>query len=234
MKLPGFIQRNPSPSRRLRVGRDRAFSLVELISVVGITALVSTLAVSAFKNTTVNNVSAGLQKSIVMFSMARSDAAVKRIPCRVAIAADWTGNEAANYRAISLWRLDPENPTVWSQVTNWEYLPEGVFFHPDGPGTLPVDYGSKDLAYLFDPAGTNVFTAPGPTGLITMRFLEFLPNGSVRIPGNSTGTDFLVRVTEGYLDGAQVQVRQSEGKDTPNYADIVTDSLVGRIKAHRE
>lgn len=211
----------------------RAFSLIELLTVMGIAAVLSTLAVSAFKGNTGNNLSAGVQKTLSFLTMARTEAAVRRLPTRVVIATQWSKNKRGEYRAVSVWQTKPLDPTSWQQISNWEYLPEGVFFSPTAPGSSSEygpRYGSQDLGYLFEDVMKNDFTGPSAEGPEEMRFIEFLPNGTARTPGVSDSSDYWIRVMQGYADDAGIHAR-SDSQD--NWGDIVTDSLVGRVKAYR-
>jgi prepilin-type N-terminal cleavage/methylation domain-containing protein len=217
---------------RLRpIASTRAFSLIELLTVMGIAVVLSTMAVSVMKPNPSTHLTAGVQKAISFFTMARTEAAVRRLPVRVAIATDWSSNPKGEYRAVSLWRAKQDDVGNYQQITNWEMLPEGIVFAPEDPSVPASDYGSKKITYMFDGSLDNsesLSTADAPN---KMAFIEFLPNGTVRTPSSEIGDDFAVRVVEGSSDASGTRVR---GGDNPNnYADIVTDSLVGRVKAYR-
>lgn len=206
----------------------RGFSLTELLATMAIVAILTGLVIPAFRGVTATSISAGVQRVNDMLSQARSEAIVRQAPCRVAIVTKWDGNPRALYRAITLWKANPQSSTGWEQITSWNYLPEGSVFDPNEPSAGPT-YNSSTPDYLFDSSLTNTFTQTVQGEQVEMRYIEFLPSGAARTGGAPDASNLWVRVAEGVNAGTSIEVRDNSSA----YADVVTDGLIGRVKTYR-
>lgn len=205
-----------------------AFSLTELLAVMAVGSILTALAMPALRGVTAASISTGVQKTNDLLGQARSEAIVRQLPCRMAIVTNWPSNPKANYRAASLWRANEGNLTQWNPISEWNYLPEGSVFDPHQPENAPT-YHSETPLFLFQ-AANNEFTTEVHGETVTMRFIEFIPNGSARVPGGN-GENLWIRIAEG-ISSAGTTVARS-GEAGTNFADVVADGLIGRIKIYR-
>lgn len=210
--------------------KSSAFSLTEILAVMAIGSILMAIAMPALRGVTAASISTGVKKTNDLLTQTRSEAIVRQLPCRLAVVTNWPSNQKANFRALSIWRANPQDPTLWEQITTWNYLPEGSVFDPNAPSNPPT-YNSGTPQFVFD-AANNEFSPNIQGETVTMRFVEFLPSGAARTPGGVDGENLYVRIAEGTSSNSGVQVRS--GELGSNFADLVADGLIGRIKTYRQ
>jgi prepilin-type N-terminal cleavage/methylation domain-containing protein len=241
--------------------KTRGFSLFEVLTVMAIMSLVAGFTLPALKGITGGNgVSAGAAQISNLLTLARSQAIAQHTIVRFAVATEWNGLEGqANLRRASLWAWQPvssstatptsgTSPTplgFWRPITTWQELPEGVVLEAGLPQyVLNSSYAGQDAStvrgscVLGDDVhnfGDNAaFSAPTTSGLISTRFIEFLPTGAANIPGSSDRQAIFV-ATQGYYAGADSQIAytsQSHGQPT-NWAQVNVDTLTGHVHVYR-
>jgi prepilin-type N-terminal cleavage/methylation domain-containing protein len=245
----------PSPS-----ASARGFSLIEMLAVMTIMSLVAGFTLPALKGITGgNSVSAGAAQLSDLLSLARSQAIAQHTIVRFVVATEWNGSEAqANLRRASLWAWQPlsltntastssDSPTptgFWKPITTWQELPEGVVLEPGLPQyVLNSSYASEDASTVrgscvlgndtHDFADNASFSAPTTSGVISTRFIEFLPTGAANIPGSSDRQAIFV-AAQGYTGaGSQITyTAQSHGQPT-NWAQVNVDTLTGHVHVYR-
>ena len=220
----------PLPSRHLIYERRfSGFSHLEPLAVMAIAAILTALAMPAIRRVSAVSISAGVQSTTDLLLQARSEAIVRQVPCRFAIVTRWDGNPRANYRGMSLWRPNPSDPASWEQITTWNYLPEGSVFDPVQPSEPAASLNRSTSHFLFTDSLDNTFTELVQGEAVEMRYLEFLPSGSARTNGLPEGTNLWIRIAEGSGHEGTVNVLE----DLANFAEIVTDGLIGKVKVHR-
>lgn len=207
------------------------FSLLEILVVMAIASILTALAMPTIQSISGTSMTSGIQRTTDLFSQARSEAIVRQLPCRVAIVTKWDSNPNAVYRGVSLFRADPANGGVWNQIANWQYLPEGSVFNPEEPESSVPTYNSSTPLFLLSDSLNNTFTQTVQGEEVEMKYVEFLPSGAARTSGTDEGSNLWLRISAGSTAGNSVEVRSGEA--ATNFADIVTDGLIGRVKTYR-
>jgi type II secretory pathway pseudopilin PulG len=149
---------------RNRLSSARAFTLVELLTVMGIMIVMVGLGVSAFRGGASGSGVKGASSVMGgLCSTARSEAMLRQTRTRVVIDTAYDPAKPQNFlRRATIAYYDPEQPSNWQFREKWEVLPIGVFYntdysHPHGKDMkLPSSFGKASADYWF---------------------YEFLPNG---------------------------------------------------------
>ena len=220
----------------------RAFSLVELVAVVSIMTLLAGLGMPAVKGLTGSgSLSSGTRQFAGWLTLARSEAISRHTRVRFAVARDWTGKEDARLRKVSLWAWNPE-VEQYLPLTKWEELPIGVVIEPSLPGYIgDAEYARADndsvrgecvLDESFQSQAE--FIAGTDKEPITARFIEFLPSGSVRIPGGTKRNAIFV-ATQGFTnpDGSLSYTSRAESSRPATWAQVNVDTLTGRVRVYQ-
>lgn len=232
-----------SGAARLRQSiKRRAFSFVELLSVMAVISVVSGLAVVG-----VNGGSAGTaletggRKVAQYLELARSEAIRRHAVVRFVAAREWAHRDDATLRRFSLWAWDAE-AEVFTPITPWEELPVGTVFEPELPDyTRNSSYAEADpstvradciLADSF--AKRAGWEIEDQLSTISSRYVEFLPSGNARIPGASTRKAAFV-VTQGYIDpdDGTLHYRPTTPDGPKNWAQVNVDTLTGNVRFYR-
>ena len=112
--------------------RNKAFTLIELLIVLGLIMVASSVMVISSGN----NDGVALKSSQRIVSSiaqgARGQAILKQTPTRILIYADRGANrdEDKYLRFFGIITQDPENPNKWVAATKGNYLSKGIFFMP--------------------------------------------------------------------------------------------------------
>lgn len=156
-----------------------AFSLIELLVVIGILAIMATAGAVALGGSSKSIQSAATAASSV-FSMARTEAILRRVPVRVIVDTTFNSAKPEDYLRRIAVVAKKEGAQEWEQISPWTRLPANAFFNPD----VSKRYGSESM------------TGVGGSGN-SFAFFEFLPNGQASSPR----AQFIV--TRGALAGSQ-------------------------------
>jgi prepilin-type N-terminal cleavage/methylation domain-containing protein len=232
-----------SPRQRPSGRCAAAFSLVELITVMAVISILAGISLPAVKGLSGSNgLNSGTRKLADWMNLARSEAIARHTRVRFAVAREWeraADGEEGRLRKISLWAWDAE-AEHYLPLTAWEDLPTGVILEPELPDYIKASsYAKADRASVrgecvlderFDQAE---FDAGTGRGAVTARFIEFLPSGSMRIPGGVTRQAIFV-ATQGFsnADGSLTYTSRA-GAAPAAWAQINVDSLTGRVRVHR-
>lgn len=220
-------------------------TLVEMLTVMGIIAVLSALvlpAVTSLNKSNALNNSGRLFMNLL--SNARSEAIARRTVVRVEVATTWP-DPAFSYRKVTLTAaaLNAEGTTyIYQQLGKWETLEEGVVFEVHDP--LP-GAASDSSIYLF---AANAATPLGDEGSLTYAgqavatvYVAFSSTGSLveQRPPSSLPIPIRARLVEGILGtaGTVTYTRRTTASmgdyPTANWFDIRINNLVGRIEAGR-
>ena len=244
-RSPGNTPPTAEGELRLHHSVQRAFSLIELLVVMGIVVLLLALMIPAVIGLSKsNNLNTGGRAVADVLAAARSEAITQRRLIQVRVATRWIGasgeDTSASYRKFSVWKRpqsdDTPQPTNSSdpyvQISRWETLPTGITFEGD-PAAYNLPTATSDPRY----PGTNVLDASlnnrrtnvstgGAT--VDVAWIEFTPTGSVNFSGSLPGrVHFLV--TEGFWNGSAVVSTNQHA----NWLAATVDTLVGRMNVLR-
>lgn len=220
-------------TRRLRpnlISRRDAFTLIELMVVIGIIALmlvalipaVSSLSKSGGRKAAIGNLAILIEQAR---SLALADARNTYIAFVAALPSSASQAVVADYsyRAYAVFEDDANGNPHAIQTTKWQRLPTGISFRnqpePTGPGT--------SLTTATNPA-TSTFPFALANGNITCPYLEFDSVGSVVQP-NSAAPMRLV-IFEGYVRGGS---EVPTGRDS-SHEPIRDEISIGRFNGRAE
>lgn len=213
----------------------RAFTLVEMLVTITVIGIISAVTVPAMQGVTTSTaLSTGAREFSNVLSVARNEAIARNTNIRFAVAKDWDGKADHNYRKYSLWEWNDEIED-YEQVTPWNTLPEGVVLEPYYPDYIKTaSYVEADTSavrgdYILEDTYDSKAQFSTPDEEVYMNFIEFLPNGSVRIPSGTTRNAIYV-LTQGFTDTQGLVIRKSDSK---NWAQVNIDSLTGRVRLYR-
>jgi prepilin-type N-terminal cleavage/methylation domain-containing protein len=205
----------------------RAFTLLELLVVIGIIAILLVAALPAVTSLSKSSGRKGAISSLLgSIEQARSlaikdgQATYLVLPGQLPPGADSSTIQRYGYRSFAIFEDedDPVNPGTKKikQVSSWKTLPTGV-----GIRSGSLNYLAKTTQFNFTPMGSTV-TAPFP-------FLKFNANGEVdpsSTPSASTGT-IQFGIFEGYVDANGTDKSTSKTNFTES---IEVSRLTGRAK----
>lgn len=217
-----------SPNALPKVARtSRAFSLIELLTVIAIFALLGSLLVPALGTGGGRLLATEGARLSSLFDFARQNAQTKNAVTALVMINDPAS--VGNLRAFSIWELSRPadgslpSPADWRQVNRWEAFPNGVVVNPNALG--PV-IPQSDLSV---PLPTSSLRFGGQP-VSDVRSWIFLPGGQV-LGGNQKIS--LAEGTVGPQNG-DVQLKRMDGQQSQNRFDLVLIGASGRIKLDRD
>lgn len=208
-----------------------AFTLIEMLAVVGILSIVLALAVPAFQNlgqasalssagnTTANLVSAARQNS------------VSRNVLTALVVLTGTGTDA-DLRTLGLFERGVSGP--WQQVGAWETLPVGIAIDPEDRVNCSFLENSPIRPTLIDANGSTSIRFSGqPVESTGFAYRVFLPTGSLSNPERAAQ----LRLVEGTIEGSTAShtiryARRSNNKPS-SYYDVAIIGATGAPKIIR-
>jgi prepilin-type N-terminal cleavage/methylation domain-containing protein len=210
---------------RLRGASCRAaFSLTEVLVVVGVISLLLALAAPSFVALGPSR-KAGIHELAGFLESARASAVATRSPRVVAFAdLGYPGEEAA-LRTYALFEVEaPEegasapDPPVLRRLSPWRTLPKGLVFG-FGSDFESAEGGGFRTLHDLSPSQPVPVPAPGTGGPdVTTRplpFVEFGPDGGVRRPGFVEADALHLGVVEGFFDPGTRRVVPTGGRQGP-------------------
>jgi type II secretory pathway pseudopilin PulG len=238
LNLKPLIQQNHcqcEPLPPLSALRSRsAFSLVELLVVMGIIATMVGLSVLALQGMRAPAVQHAASQVMSGLSLARQVAITKNTKAAFLIANDTTAGFPANgpYRHWSV-VYSNKGEDNWTMGKDWEELPQGsVFFEIRGADD-GSDYDEID-------SSANSFSISPGESIPISGFTSGNSSESFSINGTSTSIPCIIFKSDGCsLNTNSCAIRISPGSvingnatltSTNNYYFVETDGLVGRIR----
>jgi competence protein ComGC len=201
----------------MRSKQTTAFTLVEMLAVLLLVGLMLTLTIPAVtKLLKSGGVTGGARAVANTLSLARQYAISHRVNTLVIFPT--SGNLMTNYYYVSFAVVARNaNNTAWVPLGRVETLPTGVVFPPTITTTLPLT--------------NSILTPFNNTTIDNVPYILFRPTGLpvVYDPTSPTTTTGRVSVCEGFIDPTAFLPQLTSN----NRADIVFDSLVGRIRINR-
>ena len=203
-----------------------AFTLVELLVVVGLMILVISFAAPAVTGLSKgNNLTTAGRVVSNLLTIARSEAINRRALIRFEIATNWPADSSYAYRKFTLVQHDVATGTD-TQLTGWETLPNGTVFQSQDPAagnTSPIPG-----TYFFLASQTQNPPLTVGQQSVTTRYIEFTPTGALNV--GLQASPVRLRVSPGFFDSGKSNVVPTSND---NWYDASIDALIGRIKLSR-
>ncbi len=208
--------------------KSKAFSLVELLTVITIMGVLMTAVAPAFRSiSSSNNLVNGANILSALMNQARVHAIANSTQTAVYICTDWPGRPDDARRMASVWSWDA-NSATWKALTKWERLPIGVVVQdgvPAGSTSGAGEYFVVDSANLANEK--EVAVNGGTAQVLEIRFNSL---GAATVDSAAPAAanplkQLQVRLIPGVVNAGTTQ---STAKD--NWIDVFTDGLTGRIR----
>jgi hypothetical protein len=191
------------------VGEIRGFTLIEMMSVIGLIVIVIAGVGFALRDNAGSSL-AGAQNMLgSLVGQARAQAAVNQTESRLMVYATrpTAGDPEKYLRLMQVFIASPQGSTTWTPVGDPVYLPRGVYFVPTTTTGLVASgvTWSTNPAPVSSPIGTG--SNPGQpvgtafNGASTVFFVEFKADGSLNPPANPY---IKLAVTTGGLSSANL------------------------------
>lgn len=202
---PAFpMRRDRHPSPQFPASRC-AYSLIELLAVMGVAALLLAIAAPSFVSFNPAR-KTGIHELAGFLGNARAEAIARGAPRIIAFADETFPGENDVLRAYALFEEAPsdgepgETPR-YRRLSPWRTLPRGLVF---ARGTDFAVTTGEPFRTLHDLAREHAFPVPGPAGseggAIPLPALMFGPDGGVRSPGFENADALHLAIIEGFHD----------------------------------
>ena len=209
-------------------GRVRAFTLIEMLVVLGmIVILLSALVPAVTSLSKANGRKAAMANLLGGIEQARAEAINTSQASYVVFPTFGAGTaqgtlDRYNYKSYAIFEDNAANPGSVKQVTPWKALPTGVALRAAGTAAL---------ANLADPASLNpapTFSFTPDAGTPAFRCLKFNSNGEVEAPA----ANVLLGVFEGYVsNGSEVVTSGKDANGNPAAVEyIAVAQFTGRAE----
>jgi len=172
----------------------RAFSLLELLVVMGIIGILVALAVPRLSATGPSRKAAAYEV-VRLLELARSRAMTEQREIFVAFAEDEPRSETFKRRAYAIFTETEEGGLY--QLGNWAFLPRGLSFAPASFFDLPPDYPLMTIFEIPERRLFPVKSGAGPPRNLELAYLSFSPAGGVKNPPIWRGYAANVAIVEG-------------------------------------
>jgi prepilin-type N-terminal cleavage/methylation domain-containing protein len=196
------LRRGSASRQSSVVTRHTAFTLLELLVVIGIIALLLVAVIPAVTSLSKSSGRKGAISNLLgAIEQARAEAIKTGQPSYIVFAAFTAAPPALldryHYKSYTIFVDDSAHPGTPKQVSNWKTLPTGISLRAEGDAKLS---GLAQLATLTPPVMLVFTPAPG-AGTENFRCIKFNATGEVEsppAPPNNIG----LAVFEGRVEGA--------------------------------
>lgn len=213
------------PSTSLNQRTSSAFTLLELLVVIGIISILLVAIVPAVNSLSKSN---GRKAAITGLVAAVEQARAQAIKSGEATyivfptfggAAAPTTLQRYNHRSYALFEADPGKPAQPKQATNWKSLPTGVSIRQLSLAALPA---ASAL-----PTPVTITFSPDTAAAPAFQCVQFNASGAIESPNNNV----TLVVFEGFVSGTnEIVTSRKDSNGNPIATDSVTIShLTGRV-----
>ena len=162
--------------RRREARKANGFTLVELLAVIAIMTILFIVAVPSLETFTRKGLSTSIAPLTTTLRLARQYAVTHRETVHVVFPTvdaitSYSGSDVD--RALRSYAVIASNSAGYYYVSDWRYLPKGVSFIPDRPGTKY----NRDALKSYDPGSGTLFPFPPNPNFVRMPAIQFRPNG---------------------------------------------------------
>jgi prepilin-type N-terminal cleavage/methylation domain-containing protein len=139
------------------------FSLIELLVVIGIIAIMAAAGAMALGGGGGKSLGGSAAVASSVFTLARTEAIMRRVPVRVIVDADNTSQKPENFLRRMAVIYSTNSGTNWDAASKWTMLPGDASFHTVKSTKQSMTYGGL----------------PGAFGAKTFYYYQFEPNGQM-------------------------------------------------------
>jgi prepilin-type N-terminal cleavage/methylation domain-containing protein len=208
-----------------------AFTLIEMLAVVGILSVVIAIAVPAFQSLgRANALSSAGNSTANLVAAARQNSTSRNVLTALVVLTG-TGTEA-DFRTFG--RYERGVNGSWLQVGVWETLPVGVVVDPEERINCSFLDNSPTRPALTDPDGSpSVRFGERAVDSTSMAFRVFLPTGSLSNPEQPAQLRLVEGTIEGFGENRTVRYARRTTEGTPNFYDVAIIGATGATKIIR-
>ena len=209
--------------------RSRAFTLLELLVVIGIISILLVAVIPAINLTKSSGRKGAISNLLGAIEQARAEAIktgqATYIVFPTFTIASQTTLDRYNYKSYAIFEDDPTtNPISQKQLTNWKTLPTGVAIRSKaGSSESITNLASTSTMFAFTPeAGTTA----------AFYYIKFNANGEVELPPVPP-SNITLAVFEGFVDptSAEVVTSTKDATGEPAARESITIArLTGRAE----
>lgn len=205
--------------------RDRAFSLLELLTVMAVISLMVGLTIPAISSISRGrNLDIGGDLVASLAQQARQNSLARNSLTALVLATDASKADYGK-RIFCLMEL-PSGASQWSPLTPWQILPEGVAADPGASGR-----------FLNSPTVAPVLTFPPFRGgaVTAAAYQIFSPDGSLLVGNNGWPNAVpAIRLVQAIVGpGGELQSTAPGGDSEANYCEIRLNLLTGLSRIDR-
>src|SRR6266446_7149998 len=226
MKTCSRKQLAPAFTPALR-GRFRAFTLIEMLVVLGmIVILLSALVPAVTSLSKANGRKAAMANLLGGIEQARAEAINTSQATYVVFPTFGAGTAQStldryNYRSYAIFEDNAANPGNVKQLTDWKSFPTGVALR---------SAGTAALSNLADPATLTpsvAFSFAPDTSAAPFKCFKFNSNGEVQTPAGNV----LLAIFEGYVNSGSEVATTKDGSGNPSAVEyLMVSQFTGRAE----